>query len=119
MDSAAAMVFEHMLKGRTAGLPVICSVHVQGLGRGQAADYGAYCSNQAAEGISRRREKQRKAEAGVPPMVIQPIPELDQQRFVSSKVASTCFSPCLVKRTWRPNAKSWNPPRKLSARAGG
>ena len=70
-------------------------VHVQGLGRGQAASYGAPCTNQAAEFNSRRLKEQRKAEAGAPPVLIPPIPELDQQRLISSKVSSISFSLCL------------------------
>ncbi len=67
---------------------------MQGLGRGQAASYGAPCTNQAAEFISRRLKEQRKAdsEAGAPPVLIPPIPKLDQQRLIklliSSKVSS-------------------------------
>jgi hypothetical protein len=95
-DTMAAMVIERMeRKGAAAGPPVICGVHVQGLGRGQAASYGAPCTNQAAEFNSRRLKEQRKAEAGAPPVLIPPIPELDQQRLISSKVSSICFSLCL------------------------
>ena len=92
-DTMAAMVIERMeRKGAAAGPPVICGVHVQGLGRGQAASYGAPCTNQAAEFNSRRPTEQHKAEAGAPPVLIPPIPELDQQRLISSKVSSICFS---------------------------
>jgi hypothetical protein len=74
----AAMCIERMeRKGAAAGPPVICWAHVQGLGRGQAASYGAHCTNQAAEFNSRRLKEQRKAEAGAPPVLIPPIPELD------------------------------------------
>jgi hypothetical protein len=63
----AAICIEHMeRKGTTAGLPVICWVRVQGLGRGQAAGYGAPCTNQAAEVNTRRLKEQHKAEAGAP-----------------------------------------------------
>jgi hypothetical protein len=89
----AAMRIERMeRKDAAAGPPVICWAHVQGLGRGQAASYGAPCTNQAAEFNSRRLKEQRKAEAGAPPVLIQPIQELDQQRPISSKVSSICFS---------------------------
>jgi hypothetical protein len=92
-DTMAAMCIERMKsKGTAAGSPVICWAHVQGLGRGQAASYGAPCTNQAAELDSR---EQRKAEAGAPPVLIPPIPELDQQRLISSKVSSIFFSLCL------------------------
>jgi hypothetical protein len=74
MVSAAAMVFERLRKGGAARPPVICSAHVQGLGRGQAAGYVAYCTKQAAEGNSMRLEEQCKAEAGVFPLVVPPIP---------------------------------------------
>ena len=95
-DTMAAGVIERMeRKGASAGPPVICGVHVQGLGRGQAASYGAPCTNQAAEFNSRRLMEQRKAEAGAQPVLIPPIPELDQQRLISSKVSSICFSLCL------------------------
>jgi hypothetical protein len=41
-DTMAAMCIERMeRKGAAAGPPVICWAHVQGLGRGQAASYGA------------------------------------------------------------------------------
>jgi hypothetical protein len=64
----AAMCIERMeRKGAAAGSPVICWAHVQGLGRGQAASYGAPCTNQAAEFNSRRLKEQHKAEAGNPP----------------------------------------------------
>ena len=94
-DTMAAKCIARMeRKGASAGPPVICRAHAQGLGmaRGQAASYGAPCTNQAAELNSR---EQRKAEAGAPPVLIQPIPELDQQRLISSKVSSICFSLCL------------------------
>jgi hypothetical protein len=95
-DTMAAMCIERMeRKGAAAGPPVICWAHVQGLGRGQAASYGAPCTNQAAEFNSRRIKEPRKAEAGAPPVLIPPIPELDQQRLISSKVSSICFSLCL------------------------
>jgi hypothetical protein len=71
MDSAAAMVLELMCKGVAARPPVICSSHVQDLGRCQAAGYGAYCTNQAAEGNNKRLKEQCKAEAGAPHAVIQ------------------------------------------------
>jgi hypothetical protein len=64
-----AMCIERMEssgKGAAAGLPVICWVHVQGLGRGQAAGYGAHCTNQAAEVNKWRLKEQRKAEAPPP-----------------------------------------------------
>jgi hypothetical protein len=77
------------LKG-AVGPPVYCSAHMQG--RGWAASYGDYCTAQAAESINRRLKVQRKAEAGVPPVHIQPIPELDLRRLISSKVASSCLS---------------------------
>ncbi len=49
-DTMAARRIERMEhKGAAAGPPVICWAHVQGLGRGQAASYGAPCINQAAE----------------------------------------------------------------------
>jgi hypothetical protein len=77
-DTMAAMCIERMeRKGAAAGPPVICWAHVQGLGRGQAASYGAPCTNQAAEFNSRRLKEQRKAEAGAPPVLIPPIPELN------------------------------------------
>ncbi len=92
----ATMCMERMeRKGAAEGSPVICWAHVQGLGRGQAASYEAPCTNQAAKFNSRRFKEQRKAEAVAPPMLIQPIPELDQQRHISSKASSICFSLCL------------------------
>jgi hypothetical protein len=93
-DTMAAMCIRRMeRKGAATGPPVICWAHVQGLGRGQAASYGALCTNQAtAEFNSRRLKEQRKAEASAPPVLIPPIPELDQQRLISSKVSSICFS---------------------------
>ena len=95
-DTMAARVIERMeRKGASAGPPVICRAHVQGLGRGQEASYGAPSTKQAAEFNSRRLKEQRKAEAGAPPVLIPPIPELDQQRLISSKVSSICFSLCL------------------------
>jgi hypothetical protein len=95
-DTMAAMCIERMeRKGTAAGSPVICWAHVQGLGRGQAASYEAPCTNQAAEFNLRRFKEQRKAEAVAPPVLIQPIPELDQQRLISSKVSSIGFSLCL------------------------
>ncbi len=77
-------------KGTAAGPHVYCSSHVQGQGQGAAASYGPYSSNQAAEGINRRLKAHRKAETPVP---IQPIPELDLRRLISSKVASSCHVP--------------------------
>jgi hypothetical protein len=53
-------------------------------------------TNQAAEVNTRRLKEQRKAEAGAPPVLIQPIQELDQQRLISSKVSSICFSLYLI-----------------------
>ncbi len=50
-------------------------VHEQGLGGGQAAGFGAYCTNQTAEGKSRRLKEQLKAEANTPTAVTQPILE--------------------------------------------
>ena len=95
-DTMAAKCIERMeRKGASAGPPVICRAHVQGLGRGQAASYEAPCTNQAAEFNLRRFKEQRKAEAVAPPVLIQPIPELDQQRLISSKVSSIGFSLCL------------------------
>jgi hypothetical protein len=92
-DTMAAMCIERMeRKGAAAGPPVICWAHVQGLGRGQAASYRAPCTNQAAEFNSRRLTEQRKVEAGAPPVLVPPIPELDQQRLISSNVSSICFS---------------------------
>jgi hypothetical protein len=84
----AARVIERMeRKGASAGPPVICRAHAQGLGmaRGQADSYGAELN----------LREQRKAEAGAQPVLIPPIPELDQQRLISSKVSSICFSLCL------------------------
>jgi hypothetical protein len=95
-DTMAAICIERMeRKGAAAGPPVICWAHVQGLGRGQAASHKASCTNQAAEFNSRRLKEQHKAEAGAPPVLILPIPELDQQSLISSKVSSICFSLCL------------------------
>ncbi len=84
-------------KGAAAGQPqwqfaARSATHMLSLGRGQAAGYWAYCTNQAPEGNSRRFKKQCKAEAGAPPVVIPPILEIDHQRLISSKVASTCLS---------------------------
>jgi hypothetical protein len=88
-----AMCIERMEReGAAAGPPVICWAHVQGLGRGQAASYGVPCTNQAAEFNFGRLKEQSKAEAGAPPMLIQPIQKLDQQRLISSKVSSICCS---------------------------
>jgi hypothetical protein len=110
----AAMCIERMeRKGAAAGPPVICWAHVQGLGRGQAASYGAPCTNQAAAFNSRRLKEQRKAEAGAPPVLIPPIPELDQQRLISSKVSSICFS--LPQLTLWPTSVSWTPPPPASS----
>ena len=104
-DTMAAGVIERMeRKGASAGPPVICRAHVLSLGRGQAASYGAPCTNQAAELNSR---EQRKAEAGAPPVL---IPELDQQRLISSKVSSICFSLCLSSHCGPP--QSPGPPRR-------
>jgi hypothetical protein len=92
-DTVATMCIERMeRKGAAAGPPVICWAHVQGVCRGQAASYGAPCTNQAAEFNSRRLTEQRKAEADAPPVLIPPIQELDQQRLILSKVSSICFS---------------------------
>ncbi len=91
----AAMCIERIeRKGTAAGLAVICWAHVQGLGRGQAASYGAPCTNQAAEFNTRRRNEQRKVEAATPLCSSHPFwnLELDQQRLISSKVTSICFS---------------------------
>ncbi len=81
-----------------------------GLGRGQAASYGAPCTNQAAEFNSRRLKEQHKAKAGAPPMLIQPILELDQQRLISSKVSSICFSLYLSSHCGPPQCPG--PPRR-------
>jgi hypothetical protein len=92
-DTMAAMCIERMKsKGAAAGRAVICWAHVQSLGRGQVASYGAPYTNQAAEFIVMRLKEQRKAEAGTPYVLIPPIPELDQQRLISSNVTSICFS---------------------------
>jgi hypothetical protein len=92
-DTMAAMCIERMeSKGSAAEPTVICLAPVQGLGRGQAASYGAPCTNQAADFNSRRLKEQHKAEAGAPQVLILPIPEIDQQRLISSKVSSICFS---------------------------
>jgi hypothetical protein len=77
----AAVCFERMERKGAAGPPVICLAHVQGLGRGQAAVYWAHSTNQAGE-----------VKAGTNPVLIPPIPELDQQRLISSKISSICFS---------------------------
>jgi hypothetical protein len=79
-------------KCASAGPPVIFWAHVPGLGRGQAASNGAPCTNQAAEFNMRRLKGQRKAEAGAPPVLIPPIPELDQQCLILSKVSSIRLS---------------------------
>jgi hypothetical protein len=89
----ASMCMERMeRKGAAAGPPVICWAHLQSLGRGQADSYWEPCTNQAAEFNLRRLKEQRKAEPGAPPVLIPLIPELDQQRLISSKVSSICFS---------------------------
>jgi hypothetical protein len=99
-DTMAAMCIEGMeSKGAAAGPPVICWAHIQGLGRGQAAIYGADCTNQAAE-----------VKAGFPPVLILPIPDLDQQRPTLSKVSLICFSLYLIQLTLWPTAVSWTPP---------
>ena len=87
-DTMAAKCIARMeRKGASAGPPVICRAHAQGLGmaRGQADSYGAELNSR----------EQRQAEAGAQPVLIPPIPELDQQRLISSKVSSICFSLCL------------------------
>ncbi len=61
-DTMAAMCIERMeCKCTAKGQPVICWAHVQGLGRGQAAGYGAHCMNQAAEVNNSRLKKQLQA----------------------------------------------------------
>jgi hypothetical protein len=113
-DTMASVCIERMeCKGAAAGPPVICWAHVQGLGRGQAASYGAPCTNQAAVFNLRRLKEQRKAEAGAPPVLIPPIPELDQQRLISSKVSSICFSLYLSSHCGPP--VSWTPPPPASS----
>ncbi len=70
----AAMCIKRMeRKGAAAGQAVICWAHVQGLGRGQAASYGAPCTNQAAEFSTKRLKEQHKAEAGTPPCSSHPF----------------------------------------------
>jgi hypothetical protein len=102
----AAMCIERMERKGAAGPPVICWARMQGLGRGQAASYGAPCTNQTAEFNTRRLKEQCKAEAGAPLVLIQPIPELDQQCLISSKVSSICFSLYLIRLTLWPTAVS-------------
>jgi hypothetical protein len=110
-DTMAAMCIERMeRKGAAAGPPVICWAHVQGLGRGQAASYEAPCTNQEAEFNSRRLKEHCKAEAFAPPVLIPPIPELDQQHLISSKVSSICFSLCLSSHCGPPQCPG--PPRR-------
>jgi hypothetical protein len=89
----AAMCIERMerkgVKGAAAGQSVICWAHMQGQGRGQAADYRAQCTNQAAEVNMRRLKEQSnlKTEAGAPTVLIQHILVPDQQSLISSKVS--------------------------------
>ena len=102
-DTMAARVIERMeRKGASAGPPVICRAHAQGLGmaRGQADSYGAELNSR----------EQRKAEAGAQPVLIPPIPELDQQRLISSKVSSICFSLCLCSQCSPLHCRVLDPP---------
>jgi hypothetical protein len=111
------MYIERMAhKGAAAGHPIICWAHVQGLGRSQAASYGAPCTKirqLSAEFDSRRLKEQHKAEAGAPPVLIPPIPELDQQRLISSKVSFICFSLYLSSHCGPP--VSCTPPQPASS----
>jgi hypothetical protein len=95
--------------GTIAAMCIERTLQSAGLGRGQAASYRAPCINQAAEINTRRLKEQRKAETGGPPVHILPIPELDQQRLISSKVSSICLSLYLIQLTLWPTAVSWNP----------
>jgi hypothetical protein len=117
-DTMATMCTERMEgKGEAAGPPVICWQHVQGLGRGQVAGCSAHCTNQAAEVNTRRLKEQGKAEAGIPPVLIQHntasppcwIPKLDQQRLISTKASSIFFSLHLIQLTLSPTAVSRTP----------
>jgi hypothetical protein len=61
------------------------------------------CTNKSAAANSKRLREQRKAESGAPPIVIQPIPELDMKRLISSKVAShASLRVCLLQLTMCP-----------------
>jgi hypothetical protein len=59
-DAAAALALVHIERMIPAdGPPLICKIHVQGLGSG----YGAFCTNQGAEVNYWRLKEQRKAPA--------------------------------------------------------
>ncbi len=79
-------------KGGAAGPPVICWAHVQGLGRGQTASKGHLVPIRQLSSTRGDLRNNARPRLAPPPVLIPPIPELDQLRLISSKVSSICFS---------------------------
>jgi hypothetical protein len=80
-----------------AGPPLICSLHVQGLGRGKAPP----------------KAVQVKAVKAAPPQAVSPIPELDLKVLISSKVSPPPHPPHSSSLTLPSTAESWDPRRRM------
>ena len=90
----SAVALERMERMHSAGPPLICSQHVQGLGRGKGPP----------------KAVQVKAVKAAPPQAVPPIPELDLKVLISSKVSPPPHPPHSSSLTLPSTAESWPPP---------